>query len=495
MTSITFNGITKPYLYKLKGDKRPFFAPVTRKMTTVPGKPGGQLMHSQTDILRIPVPIGIVNITDNFQQIKDEMASWLLTDEPAPLTFSDEPDRIYYALVENSIDDFEKIASIGSGTLYFVCPDPYKYGASRTTQLAQGANIITNNATADALPITTVNFFQEATYFSLIAPDGKFMLIGNPKAVDEIQLPPISNILDDQCSDLTPWSTTGITLDYGDNAGTMGVGIDGGSEWFEPSNYGDDATYPNVFHGPAIKRTLPQPLSDFRVELTLELMKQLTGDNETGRIELILQDINGASLAKLTFTDRYAKSYLNEGFIYAGPNSDNQDIVVGYGPRKYDWNEFFGVLVIRREEDLNNLGQYIWSAAIEKTDRTTGEHYVDTAIFEQIRTNKYGSDLGSIQLHISKYGSTTADVNRVHRIRVWKVNQITSYDIPALFKAGDELVINHDTGKAHLNGDLFLNFIDAGSEFFALPAGFTEVSVNTDDGNAAVNMEFQERWL
>jgi len=96
---------------------------------------------------------------------------------------------------------------------------------------------------------------------------------------------------------------------------------------------------------------------------------------------------------------------------------------------------------------------------------------------------------------VSKYGSTTADVSRVHRIRIWKINQILSYDIPALFKAGDELVINHDTGKAHLNGELFLNFVDAGSEFFALPSGFTEVSVNSDDYNAAVNMEFQERWL
>ena len=465
------------------------------KRQSIPGRAGSHYQSRRKPERIMPVRITLLGSSLADMRAKvDDLNAILNVDKAVPIVFSDEPDKIYYGMLFGK-PDWNEIVYAGQGVISFVCFDPYKYGASRTTQLAQGGNIITNNATADALPITTVNFFQEATYFSLIAPDGKFMLIGNPKAVDEIQLPPMNNILDDQCSDLTPWSTTGITLDYGANAGTMAVGIDGGSAWFEPSIYGDDATYPNVFHGPAIKRTLPQAVSDFRVELTLELMKELTGDNETGRIELILQDINGASLAKLTFTDRYAKAYLNEGFIYAGPNSDNQDIIVGYGPRKYDWNEFFGVLVIRREEDLNNLGQYIWSAAIEKTDRTTGEHYVDTAIFEQIRTNKYGNDLGSIQLHVSKYGSTTADVSRVHRIRIWKINQILSYDIPALFKAGDELVINHDTGKAHLNGELFLNFVDAGSEFFALPSGFTEVSVNSDDYNAAVNMEFQERWL
>jgi hypothetical protein len=462
----------------------------------MPDKPGSILVDSQED--ERPVFISMQIEEDNYKEfdaLKHRIYEVFYSPGEFKIIRDINPDKEINVIQEGSYDIENITAEDGEFELSLTMIDPHLYGAQKTQSLVHGNNIIENNATADVLPITKVNFTQEATYFSLIAPEGKFMLIGNPKAVDQVQLPPLELLVDDECTDLTQWSTSGVSLDYGVNAGAMGVKIVGGDDAFLPTDYGDDATYSNVWHGPAITRTLPQTLDDFRIEITLEMQPVANGIKETGRIDLTLRDMNGADIGTLNLRDAFADAEYNIGTIYAGPQSDKQEMIYSSGPRKYDWNKFFGTLVLRREKDLENPGQYIWSAAIVCTDRTTDVQKMETHVYDYIRTNRFGSELGSVQLHMSKYGSTPNIYQQFHHMRIWKINQVTSYDIPALFKAGDELVINHDTGKAYLNGELFLDYIDAGSEFFALPPGATEIVVSTDDNNALVNMEYTEMWL
>ncbi|RKO63663.1 distal tail protein Dit [Caldibacillus debilis] len=132
MLSFSFNGIRKDYVHMLRGRKRPPWPSLTRNILTVPGRPGGYLQGTeiQPRIIEIPIVIEGQNIGD-LQKLKEDLASWLVTDEPKELVFDDEPDRTYYAVVDETID-FDEIAYLGQGTIRFLCPDPYKYGPLRT---------------------------------------------------------------------------------------------------------------------------------------------------------------------------------------------------------------------------------------------------------------------------------------------------------------------------------------------------------------------------
>src|SRR5690606_27309679 len=99
------NGIEKEYVVTLTGRRRSAWAPVSRTFVTVPGMPGAYLSQTETQIREIVVPVLIKsdNIED-LQKTKEDMAEWLIHDEPKDLIFKDEPDRVYYALVDGGLE-------------------------------------------------------------------------------------------------------------------------------------------------------------------------------------------------------------------------------------------------------------------------------------------------------------------------------------------------------------------------------------------------------
>lgn len=151
--TFSFNGIAKDYVYMLRGRKRSAWAPRSLDLLTVSRKPGAYLQGVETSVREIEVPIGLVakNIGD-LQKLKEDLAGWLVTDEPKELIFEDEPDRVYYAIVDET-PDFEEIVRIGQGTIRFICPDPYKYGPEKEAIFPSDVVSLNYNGTAPGDPI------------------------------------------------------------------------------------------------------------------------------------------------------------------------------------------------------------------------------------------------------------------------------------------------------------------------------------------------------
>ncbi|MCM3111687.1 distal tail protein Dit [Lederbergia lenta] len=131
-----FNGIQKPYIGVLRGRIRPFFAPLSRS-----SKFDSSLI--QTDrghrIVEVPVFIKYDDIPQ-FRSLTEDIAGWLVHDEPKILEFKDEPDRLYFAVVDDTIR--ENIAR-KNGTdvvIKFICG--YKYSLERNLPINTTA---TNN--------------------------------------------------------------------------------------------------------------------------------------------------------------------------------------------------------------------------------------------------------------------------------------------------------------------------------------------------------------
>lgn len=166
MDSFLFDGKSKPYLFVLKGSERHPWAPVERTYTEIPNRPGallGKKRKTKPRPFPIPVFLKSENIRD-LQKVKEDLAAWLIHDDPKPLIPDDEPDRVYYAVVDGSFDP-EDIVRWSRGTIPFICPDPYKYGAEKPITL--GASPINNEGTAETPPIINVTFTAAASEFTI----------------------------------------------------------------------------------------------------------------------------------------------------------------------------------------------------------------------------------------------------------------------------------------------------------------------------------------
>jgi len=128
--SLTFNGVTKQFVHATVETQRPIWAPVERELIEIPGRPGAFFRNTKVKPRVIPVGIIIKGVAD-LQKAKEEVAEWLITDKPAPLILPDEPDRTYYAMIDGE-GQLSEVFKFGKGTVNFVCPDPYKYGAEQS---------------------------------------------------------------------------------------------------------------------------------------------------------------------------------------------------------------------------------------------------------------------------------------------------------------------------------------------------------------------------
>ena len=125
--SMTFNNQRKSNFTLLRGRQKAPFFPLERDIVKYAG--GYRLKKTDRGLLEISQPIGyIVREDKNYPDFKDEYAlslrdeltSWLITDDWVDLQFDDEPGRTYRAIVQNTIEDFEKFEEVRHGTVQFI---------------------------------------------------------------------------------------------------------------------------------------------------------------------------------------------------------------------------------------------------------------------------------------------------------------------------------------------------------------------------------------
>lgn len=120
-----FNGIEKDYIIVLAGRERPFFAPLQRNFRDI-----DNLISTDRGVRMLSVPIGIrYDQRSDLERIKEDIAGWLVHDKPKKLEFKDDPDRFYYAVVDNTINNGFLYNQTTEATINFLCG--YKYSNER----------------------------------------------------------------------------------------------------------------------------------------------------------------------------------------------------------------------------------------------------------------------------------------------------------------------------------------------------------------------------
>ncbi|MCD4839763.1 phage tail family protein [Neobacillus sedimentimangrovi] len=477
--AIKFNNIPIPTFVKVNDIQVSALPPVSQKTMKVSGKAGSYDFGNEIGERRIEVAVSIIaNSPSDLEDKTREFAEWLYYDEAKEFVILDEPDKYYMAKVTGE-SDINKVLKVGQGTITFICTDPYAYGYEKTFDLIprEGEEInFENTGGTTTYPTIRVVFSDPTTEFAIVSGD-EYLKFGKP--VDLENQTPKDNkplILWDEMHSLTGW-TAASSVDGGIIQGSFST------NGYAFSQAGADfGSNPNGWHGAAAVKGLSKQIQDFTVQAMFGFVSGWDY-GQVGRIEVYLLDVNGNKLGKLAVKDISLTSWSPTFEAFAGSNKN-----IAYVTKNNKlWNNMY-----TGSFSLTRIGNR-WTANI-----STLENYKATssASFDWVDVgNTVTGKLAQIQIHIGAYKDhKIQEVMNIQDIKVWEHVSLEQNEVPYIFKAGDILEVNCETGMILKNNIPYYEDLDPSSRFIKFEKGSNGLKVAPmiiESGTVT----YKERWL
>ncbi len=481
---LIFNGIEKDYLTVTRGRNRPAWAPVERDFITVQGMSGAHLSYSKRQIRTITVPVFI--LADSFsdlQKVKEDMAEWLIHEEPKKLVFKDEPDRTYYALVDGNLD-LDELVRWGAGEITFVCPDPYKYGPEKTLTFPADTVVIENNGTAEADPIFELTTRKKTT-FAMVSSgadeDSKYNLLGTP-ADDDVEVVDTKQTIY-KLDGMGGWSSSGVQADsrFPKVTGTMqydGTGM-------RPNSYGTG----DKIHGPGVIRELDESIQDFEIKAIFDVISERDIDNF--RLEIDFFDENMNNIGALGIKDNTAHRNIRVGLgrvgNYRGSGVQNGYIIGedNYTKENFSDNTLMHMTMKREGKEFYfKIGRW----RVNRLNDVLEGTYHDLQ-------NEFMGKLKYVQVLIGSWGDRLKPARlRINKIDVIKLTQTTVDQTPYILYQGDKVTFDHKNDDLLINGEPRMDLKNFGGSFFKLNKGENLILVSPEDSFDA-KVTYRDKYL
>ncbi|MDO6633511.1 distal tail protein Dit [Bacillus thuringiensis] len=493
MTGISFfsfNGKRNPNVIPLQGKKRPAWAPLERTFLEVPHYPGGRLIRTQTKMRKIIVPVSLFyESMEEAEKLKEEIANWLITDQPQELIFDDEKDRTYLALIDESFDP-QQLVNLGEGVLTFVCEMPYKLGPTKTVEFEMdGRGLIANvqnKGTVHSNPIieikiTKPNTFLDVWFGGVSLSDRDYFRIGMPLKTVEKPVERNQRLIWDEMATTVGWSKVS-SMEDGEPVGEM----KSDKYQFYCSDFGTGTG--KGWHGAAVKKSIPGgPVEDFIMQAYVTCKSKKI--NEMGRVEIAILDENSKVLSKIAMNDLYWQAEQNFGTMVIGYDNKPGKIGLIYESGDYPntWNQYFGRLWIARTGN-------VWEAYIskflpgtEKDDSERFARWID-------KDNKHMEKAAQIQISIMQWQDVPpVEAMTVSDLKFWKVNLNNQNTPPYIVDVGDKVVIDTENSHVTIEGKNAINIKEFFSNFPVINKGINTLEIMPSDiGTAKVT--YRERF-
>jgi len=175
--SFNFDGETSSNFGIIVKDVRRQLLPGSNhKLLKVPGRAESYVMPRELRDREIRIDCIITsNSLTGLQQKVLDTAEWLQKNEYKILSFSDQPDRYYRAILVEPVD-MEQIVSIGQFTLHFVA-EPLAYAAEETVDFVNDIVIVNNRGTFESRPSFSATFMGAAAEWKVTSPDGNYIRV------------------------------------------------------------------------------------------------------------------------------------------------------------------------------------------------------------------------------------------------------------------------------------------------------------------------------
>lgn len=447
---------------------------VERNTVGVPGKKGEHVSSTVQKPRKVSITFQFeTDSYGEFEALKQTIYQTFLSEKAIKIVRDITPSRHMFVYQEGEYDIENVTPEDGEFSLDLTMFDTDVYGEKKTIRTSFPFNL--NNAGyAKVFPKYTIDVEEDTTMISIYSTK-KELTLGRPLSVDsEVPFQKYTTVLSDNLSTLTSWATGG-PVDLGTVAGTFATS----GYSFYPNDYGTGSQW----HGPAIKKALPEPIQNFRV--TAKVLFPNENPEEIGRLEVYLLDANGAKIAKISLRDGSYKSQ----YPYAYGEIGGRRILDSVGSRIGAFNNFNGIMRITKD------GQYIevyFAAHVDENGVHHGrriERFKDTA-------NRFTSlAMAQIQLHQGAFGTYQPSLGaQFMDILVEEIHQGEETEIPYIAKAGDQVVIDTDLKEIRINGEIANKTRDPRTEFFSLVPGETTLGIFPET-IGPVTVEFIERFL
>ncbi|PGT51135.1 phage tail protein [Bacillus cereus] len=467
MTSFTFNNQRKKFIQIEKGWKRPAWAPLKRNFLSVPGYPGARLLNTQTDIRVLSIPVGIiVPDGDDLELLKEEIADWLITEQPVELIFDVEPNRTYLAVVDEGFDP-DEFVTLGKGILKFICPMPYKLGVVQTKQFANNVDgnfqaDIENKGTVEATPVIDIVTGIQSPFLDVWNGDDYFQL-GYPTGIQNKVVKKEDMVIKDEMNTLIPWTKATAKIGNYTPTGEMEVV---NNDYFKTKIFGDGTGW----HGPIYTRTIPNgAIVDFRADMKVKLFSSYM--NQVGKVVMMLLAEDNSVIAELNMNDDYASHIMTKANAVIGGTKTLVDTTGAYATT---FNDFIGHYSIARRGTE-------WSVYFAKADGPNGvdgtslvERWNDVSK-ENPATSK---PIAKVAIAFLQYGALSTPMDmRIEDLKVWKLYSVNVDETPYIFDVGDKIQIDTERSLVTINGTNAIALKDIFSSFPVVKRGQNKIIV------------------
>lgn len=491
MSNFSFNGIRKNYCDYMDyvsawGQNREL------EITDVRGRPGGVLssINQKAREIEVSVLVDAYENTQNLEHLADDFVSWLTTDEPKPLIFDREPDKIYYALLDSQIDK-DYFVAFGKATVKFTCVDPYKYAVQGTKNTAiQDQLSVANTGTADA-PITfQATALKNGSYFMVTKGDEDYFMIGD----DDLDKPVedyTPELFNSELRSLTGWTKQGVgTINDNYTGGTTGASMSMSSSKDAVVLNQDTVTDTTGWSGSLYRHSFGRTAQDFSSTCKIHVNQKKKGASHTAQY---LYDSDNRLLASIGYSNARASQSIGTIIVTLFDQLGAQKKIYSYQnlPKFYNWDDIVIYMRLQRKGDMFYIKTWKYQE-LEYPKRL-----IPVDVNEQSwhdAGNFYQRPIAGVGIYIAKNGTN-------YHMPTYFLGSYTHEILPKppkardmIIKKGDVIEVNTRDNTVTINEEPALNLKTFGSDFFNVDSGMTECEI-FPSGTYDVTAFWQDRYL
>ncbi|PEX05789.1 phage tail protein [Bacillus cereus] len=453
---------------------------------TVPHRPGSYFLDKRTPkrVLEVDFSLKGVSLFELRKRI-DELNGLLNTDEPVKITFTDEPDFVYYGIKESVEENLEK-SNIHQATITIICSNPFKLGPTRTVEFQTNerglAANVQNKGSVESNPIIEIEVMKPSTFLDVWNGDNYFR-IGWPLRMDQVPVERNQRVMWDEMSTTIGWTDVPNAEDM---VGGGAFKVDAGSR-LVPVYLGE--TNIKGWHGCIAKKNIPQgPLQDFIMQAYVGVRS--SHPDQMGRVEIGLLDENSDYVARISMNDVHWQAEQNTGFAKLGNKKkpvSERVLINESGDHPTTWNQYRGRLWLARTGNR-------WEAYISKflwnTEKDDSERFVVWEDENNVNMDK----VAQVQISISQFSDNMfcTDMS-IDDLKIWKVNMNTQDNPPYIFDVGDKVVIDTERSLVSINGKKAINLKDIFSDYPVINKGSNKLEIMPSDVGIA-KVTYRERY-
>ncbi|QIW21334.1 distal tail protein Dit [Bacillus thuringiensis] len=491
--SFSFNGIRKDYIFIRMGFNRPAFAPIERDIMKVTGLAGGHLVRTNTEVRTLEVPV-ILKADDqaDLQKRKEDLAEWLIHDDPKELIFDDETDRTYMAVIDDEAD-LDELVFRGRGKITFVCSMPYKLGNEQVKELAIENDSLRakfkNKGTVESLPTIDITVGAKSPFLDVWNGDDYFRL-GYPVGIKNKTVDTEERLMWEQFDNLNGWASHTGKLGIFETTGTIATK----SGYAYPTNMGSGSDWHGCFATKDIPTSPTGAIADFKFDAQMTL--KASHWNQLGKTIVMALDANDEVICQVDMSDsyigsEYTISHASIGSAEFKPVPPAYTLAEEHGGAYGIFNQFHGHFAIRRQGNMWR----VYCAKYTPGTEIDGASYVKTWYDTDSSNPLTKREPKKIAIGFVSYGTYPA-INdlRISDLKFWKLHKLNVDETPYIFDIGDKIQIDTEHSLVSINGSNAVALKDMFSRFPKVKRGDNDIIVRPSNVGIA-KLTYRERYL